>query len=48
MPFQVLKRGDKYVVVTKGSKKVHGTFDSKEKAMAQLRALYANVPEARE
>ena len=48
MPFQVRKRGNKYVVITKGTGKVHGTFTSKEKALAQMRALYANVPEARE
>ena len=46
MPFVITKKGDKFYVKTKGTGKVHGTFDSKAKAMDQLRALYANVPEA--
>lgn len=47
MPFQVVKRGNRWLVITKGSGKVHGTFKRKIAALAQLRALYANVPEAR-
>lgn len=48
MPFIIVKKGNKYIVKTKGTGKVHGTHDSKESAMKQMRALYANVPEARE
>jgi hypothetical protein len=47
MPFEVIKRGRQFLVVTQGSRKVHGRFTSRAKAYAQLRALYANVPEAR-
>jgi len=47
MPFRVDKEGDDFVVKTEGTGKVHGRHKSKKKALAQLRALYANVPEAR-
>lgn len=47
MPFQVVKKGDEFLVVTKGTGKVHGRFKSRARALLQLRALYANVPEAR-
>lgn len=48
MPFEIVKRGREFVVITKGKPShVHGRFKSREKARAQLRALYANVPEAR-
>lgn len=48
MPFEIRKAGGGYVVATKGTKRVH----SKKalplaRAQAQMRALYANVPEAR-
>lgn len=47
MPFQVVKRGSVFLVVTEGTGKVHGRFKSRVKAYEQLRALYANVKEAR-
>lgn len=47
MPYAVRKRGNKWVVVNKETGKVKGTHDSRESAMRQLRALYANVPDAR-
>lgn len=47
MPFEVVKRGREFVVVTQGTGKVHGRFSSRVKAYEQLRALYANVREAR-
>jgi hypothetical protein len=47
MPFQIVKRGTKYAVVTEGTGKVHGTFATRKQARGQLKALYANVPEAR-
>ncbi len=51
MPFEIIKRGKVVQVVTQGTGKVHGTFpdtpEGRAEAAAQLRALYANVPEAR-
>ena len=54
MPFEIRPRGSKLVVVTKGGPNaghVHGTFPKtpagRARAKRQLRALYANVPEAR-
>lgn len=44
MPYEVRRRGAKYVTVTKGTGRVHGTFDTRAQAEAQLRALYANAP----
>lgn len=48
MPWAVERRGqDWVVVVTEGPKKgkVAGTHASKEKALAQVKALYANTGE---
>jgi rubrerythrin len=46
-PYNIEQRGSKWVVVnTKGD--VKGTFDSKDEARQQQKALYANVPGARE
>lgn len=42
MPWDVRKRGSKYVVVKEGSGKVVGTHDTRSKAERQLSALYAN------
>jgi hypothetical protein len=47
MPFEIVKRGKEYCVQTKGGGRTHGCHPSKKKARAQMRALYANVPEAR-
>ena len=47
MPWEAQKRGSKWVVVSKESGKVKGTHGSKAEADAQVRALYANVPESR-
>lgn len=54
MPFIVKKRGSQFCVYTEtapGSGKPkgspHGCHDSEAEATAQLRAMYANVPEAR-
>lgn len=46
-PYNVEQRGDKWVVVNDLGE-VKGTFDSKEKAREQQKALYANVPGASE
>lgn len=54
MPFIVVERDGRFCVYTEdgqGSGKPigasHGCHDTREEAMAQMRALYANVPEAR-
>jgi hypothetical protein len=49
MPFEIRDTGPKdtpYCVFTKGTDRKHGCHPTREKAMAQMRALYANVPEA--
>ena len=40
MPYAVYKRGERWVTVNKATGKVHGTHDSREKAMSQMRLLY--------
>lgn len=47
MPWKIVKRGDKWAVVSPDGSGVKGLHDTRAKAIAQLRALYANVPEAR-
>jgi hypothetical protein len=47
MPWKIVKRRGKWVVINKETGKVKGTHSTKEKAVRHLRALYANVPEAR-
>jgi len=45
MPWEIIKKGNKWLVVKKSDGKVVGTHDSKEKAKKQLAALHANVKE---
>jgi hypothetical protein len=47
MPWKVVKRGSKYLVVNELNGHVKGTHETRKQAVQQLRALYANVPEAR-
>ena len=47
MPYNIQHRGSSYVVVDDNGKVV-GTHGSKEEAVNQQRALYANVPDATE
>lgn len=47
MPFSIRKEGAKYQVITTATKKVHGSFHSKAGARRQLKALYANVKDAK-
>lgn len=48
MPYEIRKAGKGYVVMTKGTRRTHSKKAlSKQKALAQMRALYANSPEAR-
>jgi len=49
MPYLVVQRDGKWVVITKATGKVHGTHKSRRDALAQMRAMYANSgPEAKE
>jgi hypothetical protein len=47
MPYKIRKQGSKYLVVNAETGSVKGTHDAKTKALAQLRALYANVKDAK-
>lgn len=40
MPYKILKRGSKYVVVNKETGKVKGTHATRQKAVKQMRLLY--------
>ena len=42
MPYDIVKKGDEFCVVKKGTKKELGCHDSKAKAEKQRKALYAN------
>lgn len=48
MPYEVKPNGEKFEVVNKDNGKVMGSHASRAKAEAQMRALYANEPEASE
>jgi len=48
MPYDLKKKGSGYVVATQGSGREHSKKPlSRLRAIAQMRALYANVPDAR-
>lgn len=47
MPFAIRAKNGKYQVINKETGDVKGTHPTESMAKAQLRALYANVPEAR-
>jgi len=40
MPYKVLKRKNKYIVVNKETGRVAGTHSTKTKAVSQMRLLY--------
>lgn len=42
MPWEVKKQGRFFLVCKKGSGKVVGTHDTRDKATRQVQALYAN------
>lgn len=42
MPYKIERRGNTWLVVKKDDRKVMGTHPSKEKAQAQIKAIYAN------
>jgi len=46
MPYNIRRSGKQFQVVG-DTGKVHGTHPSRDDAMKQMRALYANVPDAR-
>ena len=48
MPAKIRKQGKKYQVYNTDTGKVYGTHKSRAAALAQLRALYANVPDMKE
>lgn len=48
MPYELRKSGSGYVVVTQGTKRAHSKKPLPlERAKAQMRALYANEPDAK-
>lgn len=47
MPYSIHKRDGKFCVVAKDTGKTAGCHASQKEALAQMRALYVNVPEAR-
>lgn len=47
MPYKIVKDDDKYRVVNTSTGKTVGTHLTKKAAQAQLRALYANVKDAK-
>ena len=46
MPYKIVQEGNKFKVVAQNTGHIAGTHPSKEKAQAQMAALYANEPEA--
>ncbi len=47
MPYSIRQSGSKWEVFNPETGRVSGRHSSKKKAKAQLRALFANVPDAR-
>lgn len=47
MPFKLQKSGNKYFVIDENGKRYSAKPMARNRAMRQMRALYANVPEAR-
>ena len=47
MPYKIVQHDNKFSVVAQNTGHVAGTHPSKEKAQAQMAALYANEPEAK-
>ena len=40
MPYKIIHKGNKHIVINKETGKVKGTHDAMHKAMAQMRLLY--------
>jgi len=47
MPYEIRKRGSKYLVVNSQTGDIKGTHSTKAGAEAQQRALYANAKDAK-
>lgn len=47
MPYAIRKRQGKWVVINEETRAVKGTHDTRKEAVAHLRALYANVVDAK-
>lgn len=45
MPAKIRKQGKKFQVYNTETGKVYGTHSTKQSALKQLKALYANVPD---
>jgi hypothetical protein len=43
MPYKMMKKGKKFSVISEVSGRVLGMHDTKEKAMAQMRAAYVSM-----
>lgn len=41
MPYKIVKKNDKYLVINELTGKVKGTHDTKDKAISQMRFLYS-------
>ena len=48
MPAKVRKQGGKWQCYNPDDGKVYGTHKTRQEAMAQMKALYANVPDMKE
>lgn len=46
MPWKIIPENGKYKVINADTGRVLGTHTNRKRAMAQVRALYANVPES--
>jgi hypothetical protein len=47
MPYKIRKRKSQYLVVNAETGDIKGKHDTRTKAVAQLRALYANVKDVK-
>lgn len=47
MPYKLHQSGDRWQVIAKDTGRVVGTHTTRRKAVAQIRALYANVKDAK-
>ncbi len=43
MPYKIMKKGKKFSVISEATGRVLGMHKTKEKAMSQMRAAYANM-----
>lgn len=43
MPYDIVKSGSRWSVISKDTGKVHGKHSTRDEASAQMRAMYANM-----